>query len=84
MRTERLNQFSAAGPSISCALTVAKSVAKFGGSFRGQETSPALRALSGGTDTVISAKFGVSTRSPLNISPGLSARPRVVATSIAT
>ncbi|MCY1529188.1 hypothetical protein D9M68_643210 [compost metagenome] len=52
--------------------------------MRGQATSPALRAASGGIDTVMSANVGLGARSPLNISPRFVARPRVVAINIST
>jgi len=52
--------------------------------FFGQDTSPTLRALSGGTETMISAKFGARARSPVNISPGTVDSLRVVAISMPT
>lgn len=57
-RTALLNQFSAVGRSTSSAMIVAKSVAGFGGCIRGHATSPTLRTLLGGIDTVILAKAG--------------------------
>ncbi|WP_157814379.1 hypothetical protein [Rhizobium sullae] len=82
--TEALSLALAAFTSTSSAFSTAKSVAGLEGSLFGQATSPTFRALAGGMDTVMSAKAGARARSPLNISPGIADRLRVVVISIST